>query len=428
MKKKLFLIPLALGLAIGVASCGEENTFAPVDDNKVVEDNTPKTDEKTPSYTIKVYDIDDALLGEKTLKISDYPTVFDGLVKNFDVEYSITSYGPYLTQINKSIVDSNYYLSILENGSATQTGIDGLEVNDGDVFEFKNELNTFAVGGTFDDYDILVDKIIYHYAKGKLRDNIQEATTYLGSTYWDQCFVNLALTSGFDSNAFDVKNLYTDAFKQTVSSADVTNLPAATEYPSDANIAKWYYSARAIGYSLDAFITPYTNYLEGINSYTEYSEFVLPFTLSIAKGLNLDSKINSAIIDTTYRAGTTYGIDGISWQLAGLAEYKTLDSAELDVLTLETINNSVENFGCMKDVSLATILIPYAAMNLDARGFKIDGNNDVLKYLLDNCFDKDTYQFDVEKTPGDKSSSQIYASLMAYKASRDTRKAAYLFA
>ena len=62
MKKKLFLIPLALGLAIGVASCGEENAPTPVDDNKVVEDNTPKTDEKTPSYTIKVYDTDNNLL------------------------------------------------------------------------------------------------------------------------------------------------------------------------------------------------------------------------------------------------------------------------------------------------------------------------------------------------------------------------------
>lgn len=413
MKRKLFLVPLALGLAIGMASCGEE---------------APQPSPEG-SYTIKVYDIDDVLLGEKTIELKDYPKLVDGLNANFNVKSSQGEWGTMISQINDSILDNNYYISILENGAYAQVGVDSLEANDGDVFEFKNECyNTVSFGGELDEYDLLVDKVIYRFAKNKLKENVKKATTYLSSIYWEQCMSNLMLVSGYSESLFDLSGLYTDAFKGTVTSADLTKLPEATEYPSDANYAKWYYAARAIKQSTTDFIPQYTAYLDGVKVYPSLGEYTLPFTLSFAKTLGLESHINADVLNTTYRAGTTYGVDGICWQLAGLAEYKGLADTELSTITLETINNSVSQFGAMKDVSLANILIPLAAMNKDARSFKIEKDKDVLAYLFDNCFDKTTYQFDVEKVEGNTSASQIYASLMAYKARRDTKKAAYLFA
>lgn len=414
MNKRLFFIPLALGLAIGVASCnGGEPT-------------EPTIQEPVGSYTVKVYDIDNELVGDKTIQIKDCPTLLEGLNKNFNVVSSQGSYGTMINQINNSVVDKNYYLSILENGEYAQVGIDSLEVDDGDVFEFKSEcMNTIAWGGTFDDYDILVDKIVYHYAKTTLKESVKKATTYLSTIYWEEAATNLMLKNGYSSSLFDVSGLYTEAFKNTVTSADLTNLPAATEVATDANYAKWYYAARAIGQNTDAFATIYSSYLEALTEYPSFGEYALPFSLSIAKDLKLESKVKSEVINTEYRG--TMAVEGLSWQLAGLAMYKELNSTELAPLTMAAVDAEVEAWGAKKDVILSSILLPYAAMNLNARTYKITENADVLAYLLDNYFDKTTYQFSAE-VAGDTSSNQIYAALMAYKVSRDTKKAAYLFA
>jgi hypothetical protein len=58
----------------------------------------------------------------------------------------------------------------------------------------------------------------------------------------------------------------------------------------------------------------------------------------------------------------------------------------------------------------------------------IEENTDIIKYLFDNHFDSENYQFDMEKAERDYSSNQIYASLMAYKVQRDKGTGVILFA
>ena len=96
------------------------------------------------SYQIKIVDLDGQELGCKTISLNEETSVFDDLVENFDVSYTIDSYGPYISSINHSIVDSNYYLAIYQNGTAASTGVDGLVAANKDVFEFKGGIVEFV--------------------------------------------------------------------------------------------------------------------------------------------------------------------------------------------------------------------------------------------------------------------------------------------
>ena len=424
MKKRLFAIPMAFGLAMVIASCGSEEVSTSktsVDTTTITTTETKTTTKEKDSYTIKVYDIDDELIGEKTIELNDSSTVVNDLEENFDVVSTQSQYGTSLVSINNSVIDSNYYLAIYENGSYASVGVDGLEANDGDVFEFKVECwNTIAFGYAFDEYDILVDKAIYHYAKNGLKTSLANSNSFLDSTYWQAMAVNLMKNNNYDSNLFNV-NLFTDAYKNSLSGVDFSNMPNLTSWATDANYAKWYYAARLFNVENEDFTSEFAAYLEGLTRYRD--EYSLPFNLSIAKEMNLDSKVSNDLLNTTYRASLEYGTDGIAWQLTGMAVYNTLDDSEFDVFTLENIQKSYT-----QDVSSALILLPFAAANKNAREFNITADEDLLEFVF-SFYNQDSYKFNIELDPtNDYSSNQIYASLMAYKVQRDTGKAVVLFA
>lgn len=424
MKKRLFAIPMAFGLAMVIASCGSEevSTSKTSVDTTITTTETKTTTKEKDSYTIKVYDIDDELIGEKTIELNDSSTIVNDLEENFEVVSTQSQYGTSLVSINNSVIDSNYYLAIYENGSYASVGVDGLEANDGDVFEFKVECwNTIASGyGAFDEYDILVDKAIYHYAKNGLKTSLANSNSFLDSTYWQAMAVNLMKNNNYDSNLFNV-NLFTDAYKNSLSGVDFSNMPNLTSWATDANYAKWYYAARLFNVENEDFTSEFAAYLEGLTRYRD--EYSLPFNLSIAKEMNLDSKVSNDLLNTTYRASLEYGTDGIAWQLTGMAVYNTLDDSEFDVFTLENIQKSYT-----QDVSAALILLPFAAANKNAREFNITADEDLLEFVF-SFYNQDSYKFNIELDPtNDFSSNQIYASLMAYKVQRDKNQGVILFA
>ena len=416
MKKKLFAIPLALGMALGMAGCGNEAETTTTTEKTTVAPYY--TTEWPKTYTIKVYDIDGELIGDKTVDLKECPTVNDALDKYFDVKKN----GTFITSINNSVVDSNWYLNILENGKSSPVGVDELEANDGDVFEFKSECrNTKAL----DEYDVLVDKAIYHYAKNGLKTSLAASNSFLDSSYWQAMAVYLMENNGYDSNLFN-NTLFTDAYKASLSGVDFKDMPNLTEWPTDANYAKWYYAARLFDVTNEDFTSNFSAYLEGLTKYRD--EYSLPFNLSIAKEMNLDSKVSTELLNTTYRASVEYGTDGYTWELCGLALYNTLSDSDFEPLTLANVDASVEQGYAAKDTSLSLFLLPLAAAKKNAREFMIEENTDIIKYLFDNHFDSVNYQFDMEKAEYDYSSNQIYASLMAYKVQRDKDKAVVLFA
>lgn len=414
MRKKLFALPMALGLAIVVASCSKAKP--------VSTEQTTTTLKKTGTYTIRVYDFDNELLGEETLNIEDYPVFKDGLKAKFNVVSYDSQYGTSIVSINGSMVDSNWYMASTENGEYCQTGVDGLVVDDKDVFEFRNTCwNVYPseYGKHLDEYDLLVDNVIYSYAKTKLQDRISkyESATFIP---YDLLAIDMMKENQYDTNLFNANGL-AEAYKTDIKNKDVTTL-------AGQDIARWYYGARTTGENLDQFKTVYSAYLEGVTSYGSYAEYTLPFTLTFAKRLGLDDKISDDVKNTTYRAGTELGCDGLSWQYVGLAEYKTIEESELRAnLTLDNIQSEMLTHA-QEGTSLAITLMAYAAANIDVRKEDFFDNKDAIEYLFDNYFDKETYQFEIEKTPDDISSSQIYAALVAYKIQRDKQKAVNIFA
>lgn len=418
--KKIVMCFLFGLFMISAAGCSENDKISELEDRiSSLEEQIKKKDEsisklenelddmksdfeiyKTGKYQIKVYDIDSELIGDKTLNIRDYNSLYEALSDNFEVEASLTEYGHFLESINGSVKDENYAIFIYENEKAADTGIDNLKIDAGDLFEFKVEcFNT-----SLDEYDLLVDKVIYRYAKNKLKTSFTDDLDILKSnTYWQAMLMNIMNSNSvFD---FDFSNKLIENIK----SIDVSKL-------SKANFAKYYYHARLIdNFDFTEFKKVYTTYLNNITEYTSYGEYEYAFTLSIAKELGLEESINSNVINTTYRADTSWGIDGLIWQLTGLALYKDIEDTEFQNIVLTDTSN---------DVTTASVLLLYAATNKSPR----TKGNDIVKTLFDKFYDQETGKFEMEKSSSDYSSNQIYASLAAYKKSRDLNKGVNLFA
>ena len=152
----------------------------------------------TPTYQIKVVDLDGEELGSATININEQSSVFNDLINNFAVDYTVSDYGPYISSINGSIVDVNYFLAIYENGVSAATGVDGLVADENDVFEFKVECwNTISSGyGTMDEYDMLVDKVIYGYMKTL---DLSSSTTFADGSFWDLMTINLGKSNYYEA-------------------------------------------------------------------------------------------------------------------------------------------------------------------------------------------------------------------------------------
>lgn len=425
MKRKILGVVVASFGILCLASCGEEKANATTTTTPPEVDPGAETRFSKATYTIEVYDIDNALVSEKNIDMETYPTLWEGLNNNFTVVAEDTQYGHLIKSIDGTVIDPNWSLMIYENGIAAENGVDYLTVQAEDVFTFKNECwNTQDFEyGTFDEYDVLVDMAIYKYAKNVLPGKLEAYTSFEKSLPWELLSIYNMAQNGYDTNIFNVDKL-TDAYKTSVIQANVADLPNASETPSDANYARWYYAARALGTDLTAFKDAYSTYLEGLTAYSSWGEYTLPFTLSFAKALELDSKIADAVKAPTYRASTEYGPDGLAWQYTGMSVYNEITKETLmKDLAATTLNASYS-----KSVSLASCILPYAANNISARDVEFAESEDIIEYLFANYYDSDTYQFDLEKSAGDASSNQIYAALMAYKIQRDKKKAVNILA
>lgn len=365
-------------------------------------------------------------LGESKTKIfnvNDYSTVLKALNEVANVNSSSSTYGTYISSIDNSFSDPNWGIMFYENYDAAATGIDGLEINAGDVFEFKHECwnTTKTENGTLDRYDVLVDKALYYYANNRLKNTYNEKNTYEGSTYWeDMALYKLINAEGqygalYDQTLFS-SNLLNDTLKTTISNKNIEEL-------SGTDLFKFYYSARLTNYDFTSFKTKYSSYVESFTEYGEWDEYKIPFVTSSAKTLGLIDKLSDNVKNTTYKPDySQWGPDGISWQLTGMASYKTLTDTELSTLSFDLLDKALS-----KDVSLSSMILPYAASNKNIRELKDKEGVDVIESLFNNYFDLTTMKFDTEASTSDYSSNQIYAALVAYKVQRDTNKACNLF-
>ena len=446
MKKKLIIGALSLFLGLSLASCDkkevelnnkiysitEENEKIKADNEKLSKENEELISdiskyENGEYFTIKYVDY----LGKassKTYLVDDYDNVLDALKADNNVEVKESQYGSYINRINNSFVDNNWSIMIYENYDLASSGIDDLEINAGDVFEFKHECwNTISSGyGTMDETDILVDKIIYSYAKNQMKGYLSKTASYTAEAgwdnsafgaadYWSFIFNDFMIENNYDKNVFNVKDVPTN-LKSDLEAFDVTKL-------SGAQFGKYYFAAKGLGVDLNGnFKTSYQNYLNNLpETYDVYKEYEYPFTLGISKKLNVTSTNFNSLINTTYRASTEFGIDGLSWQLASLSQFKDLAKAELSAFEAKDYGNAI---------STSLAILPYAALGENPRSEEYKKNGkDLIEILIENYYDSENKIIKYNKEESiNTNTPQIYTYLAAYKVARDSGKKVSIFA
>lgn len=395
MKKNLLI---GLSLIISLASCNNTN-------------DTSSSEIKEDTYEIKVIDIDGQVLASKEITFNSETSVFEDLCANFDVNYTIESYGPYISSINGSIIDSNYYVSIYENNTAASTGVDGLIKDVNDVFEFKVECwNTTSSGyGTLDEYDLLVDKVIYGYMKTL---DLSTSTSFKDGSFWDLLSIKLAKENYYDSNLFNFNNIST-AIKEEISNYDITTLEGSDLY-------KYYLYSVALEKDLSDLKSYAESYVETLSD--EYSSYVTPFIIAALYGLEVSSSKIDTLTNVEISKDFTWGPDVPVWQYATSSLYNSsIDTSILvDCLGQLDYGNSCSN---------ALVLQAFAAANENIRDSKYEINGkDLIEVLFDNYYNKDSNILEYTKGQVNTySANQVIASLMAYKVCRDTGKKANIY-
>lgn len=357
----------------------------------------------------------------QVFSLDEYDNVLDALKSFNDVDVTEYENGAFINSIN-GYKDPNWATFIYENGSSATSGVSGLEINEGDIFEFRYEFwNTKDSHlGIYDKYDVLVDKAIYNYYLNVLPKKVADVDTFTGSTYWDSMAIYKLLNAKSNNkNIYSAPNLnaeiFSDDFYKNLEELDISGL-------TGNNLFKYYYASRLYDLDLTNFKEIYKDYLSSLTEYIPYGEYSLPFHSSVAKTLGLESYLAEDITNTQYVASTEFGPDGLAWELTGLSSYYVLPESELNALTIESIEASFS-----KDVSLASIILPYAASGKNVRLVKNSSDVDLIKYLFDNFYDEKESKFETEKLSNDYSSNQIYAALVAYKVERDTKLETNLF-
>ncbi len=395
-----------------------------------------KTNDDTIEYTLKVYDLDNKLLVEDKIKEKNDTTLYESLIKNtaIDVKISDSSFGHYIDAINNSISDPNYSLMIYENNKLSDSGVDYLKLNAGDEIVIKNE----CWNDKLDETDVLVDKVIYNYAKKLLQGFVQEDSTYKDSDYWNYILVDIAKKNGYDSNIFklDVKPQLKDSL-------------VVEEEMKIADWGKLYFKAKAFENDIDSFktkysdfMTKYTNFIENIQTDYSAAEYSLPFSIAMAKTLNVTSANLEELVNTTYRCSTDWGTDALMWQLTALAAFDKVSKEDLNDITIAVEKSDVydENWNVVgqqtNSISTALKLLPFAALGENVRAKEDANGKDLIELLFEEFYDQasgylkingDT-SFIVEDYIKSVNIAQIYVSLMAYKITRDLNKKVNIFA
>ena len=179
------------------------------------------------SLTFNVYDIDGELLGTKLVKKGPEfegkkdGAAFDLLKENFDVLSYDSEWGPYIVSINGSVIDGKYYLALYENNQMSMVGINDIELNDGDVYDFKVE----CWDTTMTEADLAIDKLLYSFMKHDL-DKVFTEERY-GYTLL-QAIVKMGLL-GYDNRLFSENNIpnidkYKESWMKDLSAGTVGEL------------------------------------------------------------------------------------------------------------------------------------------------------------------------------------------------------------
>ena len=449
MKKNYISLAALTGVAfLGLVSCGDKKDTTTT---SIVESATDST--ITSRFPTDITTSTD--LGTATLKVVDFDgeVVFDGEIQAGDTLYNVitstqgietvsseSEYGHFVQSINGTIMDDpNLSLMIYENDEPAIYGIDSLIVDDGDVFEIKNEFwNTKSSGwGIYDDIDVLVDKTIYTYVKSVFKEATQNTTSFKGSTYWEYLLSNIAIENGYDVSLFNVREANDDLLEE-VNNYDYSKIGYKDGVASEVTeFFKYYYTALGIGGfdveidSTDDKIADFKTALKAYadanitNEYT-YNQYSSPFILSILNKLDINKDTLKEIAQATdkldiERSGWGNYTDQLAWQVLTFDAIQGSD-CKFDKTVLNTLNVRDDDFNA---ASLAASVAVFAALGENPRNEKYEiDEKDIVESIIENFYDEESGLLKVYKndeTIPNFSTNQIYTYLFAYKVSRDKK-------
>lgn len=392
--KKFLIITFMLLVSLMFAGCSNEN------------------DKNT--FTINVFDIDSTLLESKEIELTEGLTAFDALKANFNVKYSESEYGPYLQSINGSIQDPNYYLAIYENGQMASTGIDGLTLDNNDVFDFK-----VTCWQMFDETDLLVDQVIYSFFKNSLDEllknnqvdyNLISAIKKMNDNYYDQSIFNLNFENSY----------YLDeAKKDYTNETSIGTLFKASVYSKSYNQAN------------DTIKTALNN----INDLsTVASLYTIGFYLIACTNIGLDNEIyKQAKNELINIINSSEANDSLTMLLTIYANYngnlendQTLKSCLQKYQNLFKADGIEDSWSGVNASSTAQMILALTANNISPRTYN---QYDLVKILLSYKLENGTFKWQKDANEADLAftTPQAISALLMYKLYRDTNKPAQLF-
>ena len=452
MKKSYISLATLTGVAfLGLVSCNDKK-----EDKK--DTTTTSIVESTTDSTITSHFPTDTTTstdaGTASLKVIDFDgeVVFDGEVQAGDTLYNVitstqgietvsseSQYGHFVQSINGTIMDDpNLSLIIYENDEPTMDGVDGLIVDDGDVFEIKNEFwktESFGWGGHYDDVEALVDKTIYTYVKSVFKEATQNTTSFKGSTYWEYLLSNLAIENGYDVSLFNVREANDDLLEE-VNNYDYSKIGYKDDNTlDDSQFFKYYYTALGIGgfdVEIDSTDDKIADFKAALKTYADanitneyaYNQYSSPFILSILNKLDINKDTLKAIATGTDKLDierSEWGnyTDQLVWQILTFDAIQG-DECKFDDTVLNSLNVRADEFNC---TSLAASVAAFAAFGENPRDekYEIEGE-DIIENIMTNFYDETSGLLKVYKndeTIPNFSTNQIYAYLFAYKVARD---------
>lgn len=89
--------------------------------------------------TVILTDEDEKKLEERTVELESGLNTFELIVENYYVEYDEFSFGVFITKLGPLEPGQSQYIAIYINDVASVVGIADIELNNGDVIEFRIE-------------------------------------------------------------------------------------------------------------------------------------------------------------------------------------------------------------------------------------------------------------------------------------------------
>lgn len=418
MKKRVLISLLGLTAAVAFTSCGNNDDSSQAA-SSAAQSSQESRQAKENEYTALIYDIDGELLNTYYIEENTDKTVLDQLKEVADVKSYQTQYGESISSIDGSIVDSNYYLALYVNDAYAEVGVSSLKASAGDTVKLSVECwNTVESGyGVLDETDVLVDKAIYQYAKKYMYDEIKNDENPF-DIFWTYIAADLYDETG---NGKNLSTINSTAYN-TLLNYDLTTLDGT-------DFGKYYYTASAYGIDLAQFESKYIEYINTLSSVYS-SEYVIPFIISPAKALGINDYHISNLYNTSYVPsleseweGVKYSnIDGSNWFYISNALFgKSISSSYLNTISQYEYNNPT---------SIAISIATFASVNENVRNDSYANSEglDLLEQLL-KSYDEELglIKYQETDTGTTYSTNQIYASLIAYKLSRDNSIAYNIF-